>query len=63
MDDHLALDAAHSVRMALERSLEDLSAQNVVIRRDEAILALGMIAAMIEMINADIARRHSQGVQ
>jgi len=63
MDDELALDAAHTVRKALERSLEDVSAQTVVIRRDEAILALGMVAAMIEIINADIARREGQTVQ
>jgi hypothetical protein len=57
MDDEIALEAANSVRTALEAALENVSAQTVTIRRDEAILALGLISAMIEMINADIARR------
>lgn len=57
MDDNDAMAAALQIERKLEAALEDFSAEDVVLSRDEAILTLGMIRALIEaMDNAAVLK-------
>ena len=51
MDDNEATLVAMEIRSKLEAALADFSAGTVVLSRDEAILTVGMISALIEAMD------------
>lgn len=57
MEDIDPLDAANAIQRKLEESLRDLDTQSVMFSRDEAILTLGLVSALIDAMQADEARK------
>lgn len=56
MDDIDALDIAEAIAARLELGLDDVDASAVVLTRDEAVLALGLVSALVEQLRATVPR-------
>jgi hypothetical protein len=58
MDDIDALDIAEAIaaRLELRLGLDDVDASAVVLTRDEAVLAFGLVSALVEQLRATVPR-------
>ena len=56
MDEISALEIAQALSVKLSIALDDFSARSVTLTREEAILALGVINSVVEMLEAEEAK-------
>ncbi len=56
MDDIDVLEIAEAIAARLEFGLDDTAADIIMLTRDEAVLTLGLVGALVEQLREGVAR-------